>query len=68
MSDSVSKFFEAGGYVTNHTNEPKQEKKEIGAQDLTNILIFMEMCLEDGIREMNVKFDENGITAITPVE
>ena len=37
-------------------------------EDLTNILIFMEMCLEDGINEMNVKFDENGITAITPVE
>jgi hypothetical protein len=38
------------------------------AEDLTNILIFMEMCLEDGINEMNVKFYENGITAITPVE
>lgn len=26
MSDSVSKFFEAGGYVTNHTNEKKTDK------------------------------------------
>lgn len=26
MSDSISKFFEAGGYVTNHTNEKKTDK------------------------------------------
>jgi len=26
MSDSVSKFFEAGGYITNHTNEQKKDK------------------------------------------
>jgi hypothetical protein len=26
MSDSVTKFFEAGGYVTNHTNERKTDK------------------------------------------
>lgn len=26
MSDSVSKFFEAGGYITNHTNEKKTDK------------------------------------------
>jgi hypothetical protein len=26
MSDSVSKFFEAGGYITNHTNERKTDK------------------------------------------
>jgi len=26
MSDSVTKFFEAGGYITNHTNEQKKDK------------------------------------------
>lgn len=26
MSDSVTKFFEMGGYITNHTNERKTDK------------------------------------------
>ena len=26
MSDSVTKFFENGGYVTNHTNETRKDK------------------------------------------
>lgn len=53
MSDSVSKFFEAGGYITNHTNEKKTDKI------VEDVIDKYKQRSEKGIQKYNTTLQDN---------
>lgn len=53
MSDSISKFFEAGGYVTNHTNEKKTDKI------VEDVISKYRQRSEVGIKKYNTTLQDN---------